>query len=52
MKVEVGPESVTHVRTGQEQLSDVQGRLNHTVFSISILGNIQGSLWKSCWFIL
>lgn len=33
MKVEVGLESVTHVWTRQKQLSDVQSRLNHTVFS-------------------
>lgn len=33
MKVEVGPESVAHVWTGQKQLSDVQSRLNYTVVS-------------------
>lgn len=31
MKVGVGPESVAHVRTGQ-QLSDIQSRLKYTVF--------------------
>lgn len=33
VKVEVGPDSVTRVWTGQKQLSDVQSRLNYTVFS-------------------
>lgn len=33
MKVEVGPESIAHVWTGQKQLSDVQSRLNYTVVS-------------------